>query len=259
MWKFGPDKIWKEKETLFIQTPKLNEDWVVRDFRKTQLRFRNCAYYPASIRETGKLVIYRFEPFDSTHELPGMTINYDEEYVKVRETNRKMPFYKALGVLVLASVLLFVWSVLKRDRTSVQLTSTNGSLISADGSTFNLSDFSEEYIWLDFSAPWCGPCRTQAPQMKILEDADTGVVFITIMVSDSGRRRPGQKTAQAWAKKFGLDPSMVLADTQGELSQDWGVRSIPLNILISPAGKVLYRQTGSHRASDMKSIIAKYL
>jgi len=95
--------------------------------------------------------------------------------------------------------------------------------------------------------------------MQRMESSGLDVEFVTIIVSDSGRRRPSQATAKTWANKYGLNPDLVVADVSGQFSREWNVSSIPLNVLISANGKVVYKQVGSHRSADIERIIAEQL
>lgn len=260
MQQFGPDQVWEDKENLFIRTTRFQEDWPVREFRRVMLRFNGKAYYPADASQRGRQVIYRFEPFDPTIELPGVTIDYDAEYVKIREGNRKRP--AQVAVAAIAAILILgvgSWIMFKgKTPDSTSMTFGSSALVDAHGNQFELSELSGDYVWLDFSAPWCPPCRAQAPHMKQLEHAPAGASFVTVLVSDATRRPPKAETASEWAKRYGLDPDFVIADTTGEFSQNYRVRSIPLNVLVSPSGQVLYSQPGTHSADQIRSIIAKH-
>ncbi|PIE02996.1 MAG: hypothetical protein CSA81_04620 [Acidobacteria bacterium] len=262
MWNFGPDRAWIDEEILFIQTPRQINDWAVRNYRKTLLQFQGGNYFPAERRKTQDGYIYRFEPFDPTIELPGKTIQYDMEYVKLRERQQRQPVVFAFGLLLLLVAVMAAWMILKKTPLSVKKDVHSSRdkyhLVTADGQDFALADYSGKYIWLDFSAPWCPPCRSQAPHMKEMEEHTEDVVFITVMVSGEGRRPATRKTASNWAEQYGLNRNCVVTDIDGRFVRHWGVRSIPLNVLISPDGEVLHKKSGSHFTSEMQQIISKH-
>lgn len=54
--------------------------------------------------------------------------------------------------------------------------------ILADGSTFNIKDYQDKIVVLDFWATWCGPCRAAFPHIdKVREQtADQDVVVIAL-------------------------------------------------------------------------------
>lgn len=103
----------------------------------------------------------------------------------------------------------------------------------AAGGDVSFDEYSGDFVWATYSAPWCGPCRRQVSDMRRLEDAHgERVVFLTILTSD----RPGQPAtpaaARTWAHAHGLDPAGVMA------SDLWG-KAVPEHRLYSPAGQTL--------------------
>lgn len=122
---------------------------------------------------------------------------------------------------------------------------------SASGETVKLSQYSGKFVWVDFSAPWCGPCRRQASVIKNLESRYTDrVVFLTLMTSDNSPREPATvQTALAWAKQYGLDPRHVMTSSER-------TRVIPTHLVFSPAGQTLYFESGVHSESLIKSRLA---
>ncbi|PWG78159.1 TlpA disulfide reductase family protein [Pararcticibacter amylolyticus] len=110
-----------------------------------------------------------------------------------------------------------------------------------DGKPVKLSDFKGQYVLLDFWASWCGPCREENPTVVAAFNKYRGKGFTVLGVSlDS----PGQK--EAWIKAIETDQ---LAWTQVSDLKGWnngaakmyGVRGIPANFLIDPAGKIIAR------------------
>ena len=260
MWHFGPDQIWIDKEYVFIKTPRLHEDWPVRNYRKTLFRFQGKNYTPLTVKEIDNQFLYKLGPFDPEMDFPGHTVDYDENYVHTRERNRTWPLRLGMGSLGAVTILFFFgWLVYSQTKG----VTSNGrwfasSLVTANEADFKLASFDGNFIWLDFSAPWCGPCRSQASQMKHMEEANPDVAFVTILVSDQNQGRPSHETARAWSRQYGLNPGRVVADVKGEMSRAWNVSSIPLNVLISPDGTILYSQTGSHQVRQMQEILGKY-
>jgi len=121
---------------------------------------------------------------------------------------------------------------------------------SATGGTLDLAAFKGKYVWVDYSAPWCGPCVSQAPTIRKLEHAYNGnVVFLTVLVSDSSPRKPATRsTARVWAAQHKLDEAHVAAGRET-------VRYIPTHVLFSPMGQTLFRKSGVFSEAQIRSTI----
>jgi len=121
---------------------------------------------------------------------------------------------------------------------------------SATGESLDLAAFKGKYIWVDYSAPWCGPCVSQAPTIRQLEHAYEGkVVFLTVLVSDASPRTPATRsTARLWAARHKLDEAHVAAGREA-------VRYIPTHILFSPMGQTLFRKSGVFSEAQIRSTI----
>ncbi len=127
--------------------------------------------------------------------------------------------------------------------------------VSADGQKTSLADFEDSYVWVDYSAPWCAPCRMQAEVIFSLEHEDiSDTAFLTVLVSDY-RGGASRSTARKWAEKYRLDPEMVIAE-EGRTTM--GGSAIPEHALYSPTGVLLYRQVGYHTASQIKEVISRF-
>ena len=128
--------------------------------------------------------------------------------------------------------------------------------VNANGRMVTMDEYKGRFVWADYAAPWCQPCVAQAQAIKSIENslADE-VVFLTVMTSASQRYEdaPDQKTARAWATRFGLNSERVVAATN---LWAW---SIPKHILYSPTGQTLYRSTGGLSANQIRGILSRYM
>ena len=122
---------------------------------------------------------------------------------------------------------------------------------SANGNFVGAEEFEGKFVWVDYAAPWCGPCAPQASVIGKLDRTLGGkVVFLTVMTSDNEPFQEATRTtARLWAKRFGLNPDKVVAGRNSSLT-------IPQHVLFSPAGQTLYRETGLHSETLIKSTLA---
>lgn len=124
----------------------------------------------------------------------------------------------------------------------------------AGGGQLALEDFDGRFVWVEYAATWCGPCARQAPIIRKLDDElRDEVVFVTVMTSARagvGGPTATRETAEAWARRFGLEPGNVVA------SDLWSL-TVPQHILYSPRGQTLYRMEGLHSEGQIREILSR--
>jgi len=105
-----------------------------------------------------------------------------------------------------------------------------------------LSDFRGKYVLLDFWASWCGPCRAENPVVVKAFNQYKDRNFTVLSVSLD---QPGKKDLWLAAiKKDGLEGWTHVSDLKywsNAVAGLYGVRGVPTNFLIDPAGKIVGR------------------
>ncbi|NNL77674.1 MAG: thioredoxin family protein [Desulfobacterales bacterium] len=128
--------------------------------------------------------------------------------------------------------------------------------VNALGEEVCVAEFQDWFVWVDYSAPWCSPCNSQAKVIKLLENemGDTAV-FLTVMTSETAEFQsiPTRKTAKRWAQRFRLNPARVVV-----ANDKWGM-TIPTHILFSPTGQTIYRAKGFHSKDQILEIMDRYM
>ena len=120
--------------------------------------------------------------------------------------------------------------------------------------TFSNHSFKGKYLFLDFWASWCEPCREENPKLAKLYEkyANKGIEFVGISI-DMDKRN--------WEKAIIKDklPWIQACDLKGSQSvifNDFGLYDIPANFLIDQEGKIVARNV---TVEELKKILKEKL
>lgn len=122
------------------------------------------------------------------------------------------------------------------------------------GQTVHLSDYRGRWVFLEFSASWCGWCKREIPYIRRAYDAlkDKNVVFLTLMMDDRKDLWQGEveKHDITWT---------TLSDLKGirasEIAREYNVSGIPASFVISPEGRIVDRDL---RGDEVLSKLESY-
>ncbi|MEX2445477.1 MAG: TlpA disulfide reductase family protein [Alkalispirochaeta sp.] len=114
----------------------------------------------------------------------------------------------------------------------------------------SLSDYLGEFVFLNFWATWCPPCREEMPSMEVMhgELSDFPFQILAIDVQE------GADVVGDFVEEMGYS-FPILLDESGRVAANYGVRGIPTTYFISPAGTVLGMLVGT-RYWDEPEILA---
>jgi thiol-disulfide isomerase/thioredoxin len=118
------------------------------------------------------------------------------------------------------------------------------SLDDVSGKKISLSSFKGKYVFVDFWASWCHPCREETPYVKkaYAKYRANGLEILSIT-------SPKEKGYDKWVeaiKQDGMNWTNVW-DKKGDVSVIYQVLSIPANFLIDPNGKII--------AKDLRGLV----
>lgn len=121
-----------------------------------------------------------------------------------------------------------------------------------NGKPFNLADLRGKYVLLDFWASWCAPCRASNPHLKVVYAKYKNQGFDVVCVSDDDSNPDKWREA---VKKDGIGAfHHVLRglkvskdhhfDRSNDISDRFGIHTLPTKILIDREGMVVGRYGG---------------
>lgn len=109
----------------------------------------------------------------------------------------------------------------------------NFNLPSLDQQNTELHSLRGEFIFLNFWATWCPPCREEMPAMEKMQEALGDLPFRILAVSVREDPAVVSRFIQEYRYTF-----PVLLDRTGSVSSMYGVRGIPSTFFITPEGRV---------------------
>lgn len=141
-----------------------------------------------------------------------------------------------------------------RRKSSIGATAMDFTLTDGKGDSIKLSDFRGKYVFLDFWASWCKPCRIQNPRILKAFNRFKDKNFTVLGVSLDTDRDKWEKAIKDdqlnWTQLF--DPKGF----SSEPAQKYLIRSVPVNFLLDPDGVIIAKDI---RGDELEKELEKRL
>ncbi|MDP3938000.1 MAG: TlpA disulfide reductase family protein [Deltaproteobacteria bacterium] len=111
------------------------------------------------------------------------------------------------------------------------------------GRRVELEELRGSPVFMNFWAPWCGPCRAEMEAIGRLADESPGDVHVLAIAVDSR-----EEDVQRFVQKNGVS-FPVIYDDDGSLGARFEIAGLPTTIILDPRGFVVKRIVGA-RAWD---------
>ena len=150
-----------------------------------------------------------------------------------------------------------------KDQDSEKVRAHIGELKDQFGNVHKLDDYKGKVIFLNFWATWCGPCRSEMPEIQKLYEEYTAMgedaEAVILGVAGPGI---GQEGSAADITEFMEENGYtypVLMDETGELFEWYGISAFPTTYMIDRDGNLYGYVTGQLTEDIMRSIIEQTL
>jgi thiol-disulfide isomerase/thioredoxin len=231
-----------ELDSLMYKANAIHDEFDPYQDRIAELNYRFFRAHPSSV-----VTAYQLRFYVNRLQVDSLKVYYKRMDNQIQQTS--------YGKLILDELN-------KLSSGSPGSSAKNFSTTDIIGKQVSLSDFKGKYVLLDFWASWCAPCRKGNPHLKELYSQYKNKGFEVIGVSDDDRDQAAWKNA---VKKDGLLWTHVLRglkyddakgyDKSTDISDLFGIHTLPTQILINPDGKIIARYGGGgedHAELDAK-------
>lgn len=116
-------------------------------------------------------------------------------------------------------------------------------------------DLLGQWVYLDFWASWCGPCKQSFPWMSQLQQQMRDQKLQVVAVGLDKQAPPMERFLRQFPGHV-----QVVWDPMAETAKRFDVQAMPSSYLINPAGHIVLRHRGFHPAdgaSLMQAIVGR--
>lgn len=118
-------------------------------------------------------------------------------------------------------------------------TAPDFTLSDAEGKSFTLSSLRGQFVYVDFWASWCGPCRQSFPWMNqiSLRTRNAALKIVAVNVDEN------RDEADAFLRKLPAS-FIVVYDPTSKVAKSYQLPGMPSSYLIGPDGRVRWAHIG---------------
>jgi thiol-disulfide isomerase/thioredoxin len=120
-----------------------------------------------------------------------------------------------------------------------------------NGNPISFDSFRGKYVWIDFWASWCGPCKEAFPHMREIYTKYKDKNFEILGISTDSKIEP-------WLKILTQinNPWPQVWDSKNIMSE-FAVTAFPTSFLIDPAGKIILKEVGFSQNGELQKKLAE--
>lgn len=124
------------------------------------------------------------------------------------------------------------------------------------GNTHTLSDYKGKTVFLNFWATWCGPCKSEMPDIQKLYESygENSEDLVVLAVANPGGQDVSQEEIEQFLEDNGYTFPVLMDDTGITLAY-YGISAFPTTFMIDSGGNVYGYVPGAMTADIMESIV----
>jgi peroxiredoxin len=117
----------------------------------------------------------------------------------------------------------------------------------------SLTDYRGKWVLVNFWASWCGPCRSEVPDLQELAQRRPDKLVVLGV-----NQQESDGAARKFVDEFGVEYP-VLLDRSGEVSQAYRALGLPVSYLVNPQGVIVKGWPGRISEDELKALDEEYL
>lgn len=133
------------------------------------------------------------------------------------------------------------------------------TLTDQNGQEHTLSDYKGKTVFLNFFATWCGPCKTEMPDVqKLYENYGENAEDLVVLVAAGPNL--GREGSVDTIKQFIADNAYtfpVVMDESGDTFTNYGISAFPTTFMIDKEGNIFGYVRGAITGEIMEDIVSQ--
>lgn len=114
---------------------------------------------------------------------------------------------------------------------------TNADVL--DKKSFSMENYKGQFVYMDFWASWCGPCRASFPWMNGLHQELGGKGLKIIAVNLDAEQEDAEDFLQEFPASFS-----ILFNPEGDMAELRNLKGMPSSYFYGPDGNLLFTHIG---------------
>jgi thiol-disulfide isomerase/thioredoxin len=139
----------------------------------------------------------------------------------------------------------------KKKKIAKGMPAPNFETVDAENNPVSLADFKGKYVYVDFWASWCGPCKKEIPYFKSLSSEFEGENIAFLSVSVDAKKEDWEKALETHE----MTGSQLYIGSSDIIRNVYMVRSIPRFVLIDTEGNFISSNAPRPSSDEIKNML----